>query len=343
MIAPALHHRLSSLSIREPQIFQNFTVFPLVGESLTDPDFVMLKEALEKGFVTVEEIDESGSVPELEVVNNSDHFVLLLDGEEVAGAKQNRVLNTTILLDKKSRTRIPVSCTEQGRWAYNSDKFSHSGNIMSSKLRRRKSGSVSRSLKAKKSFLSDQGEVWDSIQEMHCLAGTSSATGAMKDAYESRQKDLEDYTGAIHQVENQVGLLVLIDGKPAGCDLFSRPESFATISEHLTRSYAMDAITSREKVSPGTVTVEDAESFVKELSELKEDAFDSVGVGRDLRYEGPHRNGSALLVEDTPIHAAFFSVEDDENERRRSSSSTRRGRSLMQRIRDDIEKEDEDS
>lgn len=340
MIAPIIHHRLSSLSIGQPQTFENFTVFPLVGEAIPDPDFALLKEGLEKGFVTVEEIDESGSVPELVVVNDSDQFVLLLDGEEVAGAKQNRVLNTTILLDRQSRTKIPVSCTEQGRWAYNSEKFSHSGNIMSSKLRRRKSSSVSRSLKASKSFHSDQGEVWDSISELHAEAGTSSATGAMKDVYESRQKDLEEYTGAIRPVENQVGLLVLIDGKPAGCDLFSRPDSYARISGHITKSYAMDAITSREKTIPETVTVEDARAFIDDLGDLKEDTFESVGVGTDLRYEGPHRNGSALVVEETPIHAAFFSVEDD-NDRRSVRSSTRRGRTLHERIHEEEEDSDQ--
>jgi hypothetical protein len=65
--------------------------------------------------------------------------VLLLDGEELAGAKQNRVLNTTILLQENSETIIPVSCTEQGRWAYATMEFSESGNIMNRSVRSKKS------------------------------------------------------------------------------------------------------------------------------------------------------------------------------------------------------------
>ncbi len=314
MIAPALHHRLDSLTLGPLQSCENFAVFPLLGDSLPDPSFRLLKEALEEGFVTVEEIGEGGSVPELEVVNDSDHYVLLLDGEEVAGAKQNRVLNTTILLDKRSRTRIPVSCTEAGRWSYTTRRFFHSGKIMSSQIRKKKASSVSKSLKMMKTYQSDQGEVWSSIAAMHHAAGTSSKTGAMKDAYDARERDLSRYTEAIHPLEKQVGMLVVIDGKPAGCDIFSRTESYRVIAPHLTESYAMDALISRRKRSPERVSEKQAEQFLRELSKLKEDSFDSVGVGRDLRYEGPPCDGTALLVGDTPVHAAFFFGGEDREE-----------------------------
>ena len=118
---------------------------------------------MEGQLLTVTEVTEGGTVPELKVINRGEKPVLLLDGEELSGAKQNRVLNTTILLKEKSETVIPVSCTEHGRWSYRSSHFEESGHIMSAKLRRVKNASVHENLKAVHAFRSDQGAVWDEI------------------------------------------------------------------------------------------------------------------------------------------------------------------------------------
>jgi len=78
----------------------------------------------------ITEINKGGSVPELKVTNTAMQYVLLLDGEELMGAKQNQVLNATVLLRPNSETVIPVSCTEQGRCAYSSEEFSSSGHVI---------------------------------------------------------------------------------------------------------------------------------------------------------------------------------------------------------------------
>jgi len=56
--------------------------------------------------------------------NRGNKPVLLIDGEELADTKQHRVLNTSILLKEASETKIPVSCTERGRWSDASKGFS---------------------------------------------------------------------------------------------------------------------------------------------------------------------------------------------------------------------------
>ena len=105
---------LKSAKAGDPQVYRNIVIFPMTGTIEGDLDYLTLGEALESRLLTVTEVTAGGSVPELKVTNSADKPVLLLDGEELAGAKQNRVLNTTVLVPAKQSVVIPVSCTEQG-------------------------------------------------------------------------------------------------------------------------------------------------------------------------------------------------------------------------------------
>lgn len=62
-------------------------------------------------------------MPLLTVVNHADSPVLLLDGEELVGALQDRVLNSTVLLPAHAWLMIPVNCVEEGRWGSRSPAF----------------------------------------------------------------------------------------------------------------------------------------------------------------------------------------------------------------------------
>src|SRR5437867_563786 len=99
---------LSKLRLGEVQEFKNIAVIPLFTSADHSPEYLTLKEALEKNLTEITEVGLGGSVPELKVTNQADLPVLLVDGEELIGAKQNRILNTTVLLREKSVTVIPV-------------------------------------------------------------------------------------------------------------------------------------------------------------------------------------------------------------------------------------------
>jgi len=89
--------RLSQINLSESQVHDNLALFPLISEGNVEPHYLLLDEALEGGCARVTEVSDSGSVPELKFVNDCDQPVLLLDGEELMGAKQNRILNLTVL------------------------------------------------------------------------------------------------------------------------------------------------------------------------------------------------------------------------------------------------------
>ena len=144
----AVKSRLQSVQLGEPQTFKNIAIVPLIAPVDGTFQYLTLGEALAAGDLVITETSANGSVPELLVVNRGNKPVLLIDGEELAGAKQNRVLNTSILLKEASETKIPVSCTERGRWSYASKGFSESGNVMCYRARAIKTQSVNCSLAA---------------------------------------------------------------------------------------------------------------------------------------------------------------------------------------------------
>ena len=213
--------RLQSIQLGEAQTYKNITILPLI--TLVDGTFQYhtLGEALAAWEIAITETSDNGTVPELKVVNRSHNSILLVDGEEVAGAKQNRVLNTSILIKGVSATVIPVSCTEQGRWSYASQAFSESGNLMARKSRARKTRSVQASLESHGKHDSDQEEVWDGIHELQAKACFTSPTSAMSDVYKSREDDLRQCDAIFQPVPNQIGLLAIIDGRPVGMDMLS--------------------------------------------------------------------------------------------------------------------------
>jgi hypothetical protein len=217
---------LFGFKLEAPQQHKDMIVFPLLSPLDDGLDYMILKEALEKSHLLVTEVSSGGSVPELKVVNKAAIPVLLLDGEELLGAKQNRVLNTTILVNEKSEVVIPVSCTEKGRWTYISPAFRDSDTIMSPGLRSEKASSVTTSLSSTGQYRSDQGTVWRGIDEMAEKADTVSRTGAMKDIYEQKKENLDEYLQAFHCIPGQKGFLVFLGGEPVGLDFISKEKAF---------------------------------------------------------------------------------------------------------------------
>src|SRR3954466_3171738 len=125
------------IQLGDPVEHRGATIVPLFPRRQPRAEYVTLEEALPLGF-QVTEVDAAGSVPELLAVNPLDANVLLYDGEELVGAKQNRILNVTVLVPARSETKIPVSCVEEGRWSARSAHFAPSAHTAYPELRRKK-------------------------------------------------------------------------------------------------------------------------------------------------------------------------------------------------------------
>lgn len=298
---------LSQLKLGQPQQHKNMTLIPLFATSKDGPEYITMTEALTQEVLLITEVSAGGAVPEVKVVNNAALPVLLLDSEELAGAKQNRVLNTTILIKERSETVIPVSCTERGRWLYTSGTFADSGHISPSKMRLSKHRSVTDSLKSEAGYRSDQGEVWEEVSEMMHATMIASPTSSMRDVYMAKRRDLEDYLQAFKQQPGQRGVLVLVNGEAAGLDIISSEEAYKILHAKLVKSYAIDAMLEQGKPRGGKA-LDTAQGFLKSLVDCQEEKFESVGYGWDHRFEQGEIAGSALTYQDEVIHMAFFKM-----------------------------------
>src|SRR5210317_807129 len=174
----AVKQALSGLQLGEPLSHEGLTVHPLIRASLLGKDYLTLDEALKLNVARITEVSDSGSVPQLLFRNQGDQAVFLLDGEELVGAKQNRILNITVLAPAGKDTVIPVSCVEAGRWHHSRDDFTSAPRAQFSASRAKRSADISESLLRRKEARSDQGEVWADIDMKMGRMGSRSATAA---------------------------------------------------------------------------------------------------------------------------------------------------------------------
>ena len=304
---------LESLQVGDALSHLNLALVPLSGNGHKPLDYILAADAIEAGTLVVTELDEGGSVPDLLVTSSVETMVFVMDGEELVGAKQNRILNTSILFPPRAKTKIPVSCSEQGRWHYRSRRFRSGGTSSSSRLRRKKSRSVGRSLRATGKATSDQGEVWDEVHRYMEATGTSSPTAAMHDAVEQRRESLDAYMAELKCPENARGVVVAIDGEFEAMDLFDKPETLEKVWHRLVRGYALDAIVEQDTTAKA-FTSDDVRALLSRAAETECQPCPSVGIGDDWRFETDALVGQALVAEGTCVHLSVFPSEGNEQD-----------------------------
>lgn len=298
---------LAGLALGAPQVHLNLALYPLLAETDTRPGYVLLDDALAQGLARVTEVSGAGSVPELAFENSSAERILLVDGDELIGAKQNRVVNLSILVGAGKRIVIPVSCVEQGRWKYRSDAFSSSNSALFARARAGKMSQVSASLRTSGTRHSNQGAIWNAVAEKAHALGLESETMAMNDLFQARTLDLQRYVEAFRAEPRQRGAVVAVDGKVAGLELFDSSAAFARYFEKFLRSYAMDAIeTSSGKHLPPAA--EEVQRFIEWLKTAAAERFAALGEGEDIRLSGAGVEGGALAAEGSVVHLAGYAA-----------------------------------
>ena len=227
------------------------------------------------------EVGLDGMVSALELENLADQPVLILDGEELSGAKQNRVPNSTILAPAKSTIRVPVSCVEAGRWAYRTEELESSGRAHFHSGRAAKLASVAQHRELCGMPYADQRRVWDDINLLFAELNAQSSTAAMTEIFEQRQEALERYAKEITSGPGQVGAVFAIGGRIEGAELFDRPATLSSLLNKLVQSYVIGALVKKHPLGI-EITAQHAWDFLETLRSPGWRSYPGIGIGTEL-------------------------------------------------------------
>ena len=291
-----------AFQLGDPMERRGIVVIPLFPRRDPIAVYLTLDEALPRG-LRVTETSEAGTVPELALHNPLDEDVLLYDGEELVGAKQNRILNVSVLAAAGTKLSIPVSCVEEGRWRQVSASFDLAPHAAGPELRRRKSETLAAQPLAHGLA---QGEVWDNVRAKAARMGVHSPTLANADVFTRYRREIRALEDAFPAQPGQCGAVFALDD--ALClDAVSRPDAFAHLWPKLRAGYLLDAL---ERLDAKPAPADRISDFVDEVAHATATRGPSVGLGEDVRLRGPRVIGSGLELAGELLQLSAFTSED---------------------------------
>lgn len=308
-----------NVTLGSAQSHENLTIFPLLAVGAADLPYALLTDALSAGTLTIGEVGQ-GTVPTLLAHNAGAEGVLVLDGEQLIGSRQNRMTNRSILLPSGSTTEIPVYCTEQGRWHFDTDTMAPSPQYSPTKVRRRARETEHRytiaGLAASPATLREaQGDVWADISETASTVGGHSATGALDNVFATNIGRIDTWLSAFPLAAHQVGLLAFVGGEPLALDVIASHRLYGRVHGRLLRGYVLDAIErlgARRDGGPELAgasaapsSLADAQAYLDTVRNATRVDAPTVGSGRYNVLTGPVIGGE-LLDGDRLVHLSAF-------------------------------------
>ncbi|MBX3007637.1 MAG: hypothetical protein KF816_06370 [Melioribacteraceae bacterium] len=294
----------------------NLAVVQFASSFIDTFDYISLSEAMADKLIEINEIDESGNVNKVRVMNHSTKHVFMMDGDIITGAKQNRVVNSSILVPPMNKIFIDVSCVEEGRWSKTSTKFKDEVFCAPPSIRSKKSKSVLKNLKEEKGHLSDQSMIWESVERAFHAFDLSSKTSSLTSIHDVKGKDFEIEADKFTLDTRANGIGLFHYNKFIGLDLFNSSKVYAEYFEKLVKGAVWEIESKTEKGDPTT----EAEvkyrtlELLDNIDNYEKEEFPGIGVGTEKRFQNEEVTGFELSLEEKTIHLTVLTSErSDEN------------------------------
>jgi hypothetical protein len=277
-------------------------MFPLYSEGSLSADravdYLLSHEAMDQGAVIVTEASDKGVVSELVVENNGDRPVLFLEGAELRGAKQNRAINTTLLVGRRSRTNIPVYYVERRRWSESCVRFRPGTHSPPSMRRVFKEGWVF----GRKLGRRDQDSVWAEIRRKHGTLKVSSETEDMSAAIEAHREKVERMQKLCVYPAAANGIAMAFGGTLICIDLLDKASSLEKIWSRYQEGLLVDLLESHRPERE--ITGAEISARLDHMQHLPWQQVEPVGLGEQYRAHHDAMLAAALVLDGTMIHGS---------------------------------------
>jgi hypothetical protein len=302
---PAFSTLIRRVRTREPVVIGGLSVVALCLDAAGGPDADLLEEGLEQKTTSLREVSESGVVAKVRVDHQGARVLLLVDGEQLIGAKQNRIVNSSFLVASGTSVELPVSCVERGRWRDVSKGFSASGTTLSVTARREKLKRVTTSLRTSQTFDADQNAVWRDVDSYLERTGVRSHTSAFDDAYQTRSSHVETTLEGLAPVPGQVGIAAVRGNELIGLDLFGSAALYSRAWRKVARGLLAEVFADPTDTTNAKMVVDRA---LEALARAPASATTPPGCGTTHHGEAGGTTFTALEHEQALYHLTAASI-----------------------------------
>lgn len=299
-----LSHYLSHLELKAPRQVGPLTLLPLTLKAdFTVPPLVLLDDESAR----VIEVNDAGRVNRIKVENLTPEFLLLLNGELVRGARQNRLVNATTLITGGGEHLLSVSCVEQGRWAYGRQRgFAAAEATVPWTMRSESSLRSSRSKRRQGRADANQRQVWEEVAaylRQHNLQSDTMDLFTMVDRADTdeRQTSLLPERHPLAPADDEVGAALFLGSELVGLEAFAAPKLWQAAHARVLRGLQLEArgVTTTAPEQP----LEQAQRFLASLTDLQTEELPGEAAGIELHAERDRTHLMALVSPEEEAHA----------------------------------------
>ena len=295
-----------NFNVSEPVEKNNITAFFLSSIEKNNNKYLSFSEAIAKNQVQISEVNKEGLLTKLSVSNKSSDNIIILNGELIIGTqiRQDRIVDSTVLIPGYATVLINTFCGEQYRWSPRlSNKISTSESLYFSSGRANNAADIN-------TKLSKQCRIWSEISEKISDFNVKSFTNSVDQIYKKKKVNVEEIVNFFKIPLEAVGIALGINHQLVNIDIFSNNCMLQIYLPKIIRSIALDSFKKISKKS--YLKKKDVHRFLRQIHQANKQKRQVVegALGEELQFNSESVTGSILYHKEQTVHFSAFVKEN---------------------------------